>query len=114
MAFLKKLLQVYNLVHQFQTEQMVEDLRSVFKEMLPGNDWMDQQTKEAAADKADLINPIIAYPDYILNMNDPKMDDDYADVTVNSAAFFESIQDLVVLDSKKTFGKLRDPVNFEE
>ena len=93
---------------------MVEDLRAVFKEMLPDNEWMDQNTKDAAAKKADQINPIIAYPDYILDPNDPKMDEDYADVTINSDEFFESIQELVVRNSKKSFGKLRDPVDFEE
>ena len=93
---------------------MVEDLRTVFKNLLPENDWMDQETKDAAEDKANQITPIIAYPDYILDSNDPKMDNDYALVKVDVSAYFASIQDLVELSSKETFEKLRKPVDFEE
>ena len=93
---------------------MVEDLRAVFKEMLPGNDWMDQQTKDAAADKADKMIANMAYPDYILDEDDPKMDEEFANVVVNPETFFKSIQDLVKMDSKKLFAKLRVPVDFEE
>jgi len=93
---------------------MVEDLTKVFKEMLPGNDWMDQPTKDAADKKADQITPIIAYPDYILNPDDTQLDDDYADINVITEEYFKSIQDLVVRSGKISFGKLRVAVDFDE
>ena len=93
---------------------MVKNLRAAFKEMLLNSDWMDQETKNTAEDKANQINPIIAYPNYILNSNNPKMDDEYAQVKVNVSAYFASIQDLVQVNSKKNFEKLRKPVDFEE
>ena len=92
----------------------MEDLRSVFKEMLPENDWMDDATKDAAREKADLINPIIAYPDYILDETNSQLDDEYKDASVQPDAYFDGIQDLVVLGSKQSFGKLRKAVDFEE
>uniref|UniRef100_H2ZBI7 Neprilysin n=1 Tax=Ciona savignyi TaxID=51511 RepID=H2ZBI7_CIOSA len=96
------------------TVQMVEDIRSAFKGFLPSNDWMDDPTKANAEDKANLINPIIGYPDYITDINDPKMDNDYKDVMVDVGAYFSNIQHLYELDSKTSYEKLRKPVDFEE
>ncbi|XP_078484764.1 membrane metallo-endopeptidase-like 1 [Ciona intestinalis] len=96
------------------TLQMVEDLRLAFKSFLPTNDWMDDQTKTNAETKADLINPIIGYPDYITDTTDTKMDQDYADVTVGVATYFDNIQSAKIHDVKTSYGKLRLPVDFEE
>nr|XP_002125559.4 neprilysin-like isoform X1 [Ciona intestinalis] len=96
------------------TLQMVEDLRLAFKSFLPTNDWMDDQTKTNAETKADLINPIIGYPDYITDTTDNKMDQDYADVTVGVATYFDNIQSAAIHNVKTSYGKLRLPVDFEE
>ena len=93
---------------------MVKNLRAAFKEMLLNSDWMDQETKNAAEDKANQMNPIIAYPDYILDSSDPKMDNDYAQVKVNVSTYFANTQNLMELKSKKNFENFRKPVDFEE
>lgn len=66
-----------NEIFLIQTELMVENIRDAFKDSLPANEWMDEVTKDKAEVKADAIQPIIAYPDYIIDENDTKMDDDY-------------------------------------
>ena len=98
----------------FQTDQMIGDLTVVFKEMLPKNEWMDAETKAAANEKVDQITPNIAYPEYILDPNDDKMEKDLEDVVINSKEFFANAQDLIKLNIKKSLGKLRKPVDFSE
>ncbi|XP_076804428.1 membrane metallo-endopeptidase-like 1 isoform X1 [Clavelina lepadiformis] len=95
------------------TLEMVENIRVAFKGFLPANDWMDDQTKSAAEVKADQVTPIIAYPDYILDASDPKMDNDY-DMIITPNEYFKSIQELVVWGNKNSFGKLREPIDFTE
>lgn len=48
--------------------QMVENLRATFKEMLAEADWMEDATKTFAKDKVDYIEPRIGYPDYLYNV----------------------------------------------
>ena len=93
---------------------MVKNLRAAFKEIFLNSDWMDQETKNAAEDKANQMTPIIAYPDYILDSSDPKMDNNYAQLKINVSTYFTNIQYLEELRSKKNFEKFRKPVDFEE
>ena len=46
---------------------MVENVRESFLQNLDDIDWMDNDTKKRAVEKANLIKKMIAYPDYILN-----------------------------------------------
>lgn len=93
---------------------MIEDLRAVFKGMIPANDWMDDATKQAADEKADQITPVVAYPDYILDPNDPKMDEDLKGIIVNPKELFSNVNDITMLNIKQSLGKLRKEVDFSE
>ena len=77
-------------------------------------DWMDQETKAKAAEKLDKITTNIAYPDYIMDPNDTKMDSDYEKVTVDKNAYFDNVQQLTALNEAKGFAKLGKPVDREE
>lgn len=46
---------------------MIEEIRKEFLAMLDENTWMDNQSKEAAREKANFIDPKVAYPDYTYN-----------------------------------------------
>ncbi|KAG0716006.1 Neprilysin-11 [Chionoecetes opilio] len=50
-----------------EANEMVEDLRSAFKSLLEVNEWMDEETKPKAIEKADFITKSIGYPDWYGN-----------------------------------------------
>lgn len=58
---------------------MIENIRQEFKIMLGENDWMDDKSKQAAKEKAELIDTKIGYPDY--TYNNTYLDDLYKNVT---------------------------------
>ena len=57
---------------------MVQNIRSAFKSKLKDLDWMDDETRNAAKEKADIIHQLIGYPEYI--MNPKKLDKKYEKV----------------------------------
>ncbi|CAF0971893.1 unnamed protein product [Brachionus calyciflorus] len=58
-------------------EEMINNIRDEFKIMLTENSWMDQKSKDAAREKAELIDNKIGYPDY--TYNNTFLDDLYKD-----------------------------------
>ena len=93
---------------------MVANLRTSMHEIINEAEWMDEATKAEASTKLDKITPVIAYPDYILDPNDPKMDDDYKNAPINSTTYFENIQGLTALGEAESFGLLRSKVDPNE
>jgi len=53
-----------------ETEAMVEDLRSAFKELVGETDWMDSETQKQAMNKADQMLQLMAYPDWLTHEED--------------------------------------------
>jgi len=53
-----------------ETEMMVEDLRSAFKELVSETEWMDAETQQAAMMKADQMLQLMAYPDWLTHEQD--------------------------------------------
>lgn len=96
------------------TETMVENIRKTFIGFLPTNEWMDSPTKNQAEKKANMISPIIAYPDYILNEDDPKMDLEYDDIEIDAGSFFQNQQNSGFSSSKKYLMRLDVPVDRDE
>lgn len=58
--------------------EMVKDIRSVFAEILDELEWMDDETRKRAKDKAASMTTHIAYPDELLD--DKKLTDLYENV----------------------------------
>uniref|UniRef100_A0A673HNX6 endothelin-converting enzyme 1 n=1 Tax=Sinocyclocheilus rhinocerous TaxID=307959 RepID=A0A673HNX6_9TELE len=56
-------------------EGMINEIRTAFKEALDDLNWMDEQTRQAAKDKADAIYDMIGFPDFILDSKE--LDDVY-------------------------------------
>ena len=46
---------------------MIQEIKDAFKRNLPNLGWMDQQTRQAAMDKANAVIDMIGFPKYILN-----------------------------------------------
>ena len=53
-----------------ETEMMVEDLRSAFKELVSETEWMDGETQKAAMMKADQMLQLMAYPEWLTHEQD--------------------------------------------
>jgi neprilysin len=49
--------------------EMIHTIREAFNELLAENDWMDNETRAVAKEKADQMNERIGYPDLL---TDPK------------------------------------------
>ncbi|XP_013888080.1 endothelin-converting enzyme 2, partial [Austrofundulus limnaeus] len=56
-------------------EEMINEIRSEFKQSLDRLSWMDDETRQAAKDKADAVYDMIGYPEFILDQK--KLDDYY-------------------------------------
>lgn len=59
---------------------MVKDIRSVFTEIIDELEWMDDETRLRAKEKAAAMTTHIAYPDELLD--DKKLTDLYENVSV--------------------------------
>lgn len=51
---------------QIATE-MIHNIRGAFNELLKENEWMDDETRQVAKEKADAINERIGYPELLTN-----------------------------------------------
>ncbi|EFO14278.2 hypothetical protein LOAG_14244 [Loa loa] len=47
--------------------KMIANLQEAFKELVDENDWMDEETKKVAVEKAESMRNNIGYPDFISN-----------------------------------------------
>lgn len=50
-----------------RAEEMILSIRNAFKDNLPNLAWMDDRTRGLAREKADYINQMIGFPDFILS-----------------------------------------------
>jgi hypothetical protein len=46
---------------------MIQNIRVAFNEILDENEWMDEDTKKVAKEKANAMNERIGYPDFLTN-----------------------------------------------
>lgn len=89
--------------------EMVADIREEFTEILKEVDWMDEETRKSALDKAASMSSHIAYPDELLD--DKKLEDFYQKLELTTENYLEGILNLTLFGVEYSFGKLRKPVN---
>uniref|UniRef100_A0A8C4QFF7 Neprilysin n=1 Tax=Eptatretus burgeri TaxID=7764 RepID=A0A8C4QFF7_EPTBU len=94
-------------------EVIISQIKEVFIEKLVEINWMDQETKRKAQEKAEAIMERIGYPDYILHDDNPKLDDDYAQVSYEEDTYFENVLVNNKAAMQKSLKRLREPVNKE-
>lgn len=58
--------------------EMIRNIREAFNELLDENEWMDEETKKLAKEKADAINERIGYPDILTNTTE--LEEEYQQV----------------------------------
>lgn len=92
-----------------QAEEMINEIRTAFKENLRQLSWMDKETKALAEEKADAISDMIGFPDYILVP--AQLDEKYKDLEVDDKQYFENNLKLNTYNLKKNLERLDQPVN---
>ncbi|XP_077998492.1 endothelin-converting enzyme 1-like [Glandiceps talaboti] len=89
-------------------QDMIDEIREAFKNNFPRLDWMDDDTRTVAREKADAVVDMIGFPDYILK---PKsLDDRYKGLDFDEDEYFLNNLKLITFDIKRSFEKLRKPV----
>ncbi|KAL8198491.1 UNVERIFIED_CONTAM: Membrane metallo-endopeptidase-like 1, partial [Gekko kuhli] len=98
-----------------KSKRMVRDLidkiREVFIEMLDELQWMDETSKAKAQEKAIAIKEQIGYPDYILEDQNEKLDQEYTNLTFSEHEYFENILANLQAGAQKSLRKLRERVD---
>ncbi|XP_031827062.2 M13 family metallopeptidase neprilysin 2 isoform X1 [Nomia melanderi] len=89
--------------------EMVADIRAEFTEILKRVEWMDDETRKSALDKASSMSSHIAYPDELLD--DKKLEGFYEKLELTTDNYLEGILNLTLFGVEYSFGKLRKPVN---
>uniref|UniRef100_A0A4X2M4W7 Membrane metalloendopeptidase like 1 n=1 Tax=Vombatus ursinus TaxID=29139 RepID=A0A4X2M4W7_VOMUR len=98
-----------------ESKRMVSDLiqkvREVFIETLNELQWMDELSKKRAQEKATAIREQIGYPDYILEEQNKKLDDEYYQLNFKEDMFFENTLENLKSNAQKSLKKLREKVD---
>lgn len=89
--------------------EMVADIRAEFGKILQKVEWMDDDTRKSALEKAASMSSHIAYPDELLDDN--KLEEFYSKLELNPDDYVGSILNLTLFGTEYSFEKLRKPVN---
>ncbi|KAK2148889.1 hypothetical protein LSH36_477g02015 [Paralvinella palmiformis] len=90
-----------------KAEEMISDIKQAFKKNLANITWMDEETKRAAADKADAVVDMIGFPPYILNTT--ALNEKYDKLFINESEYFQNNIRVLKFSIKKNLDKLRKP-----
>ncbi|XDV31658.1 hypothetical protein PO909_002622, partial [Leuciscus waleckii] len=95
-----------------KAEGMINEIRSAFKNALDDLNWMDEQTRQAAKDKADAIYDMIGFPDFILDSKE--LDDVYDGYEVTEDNFFQNMINFYNFSARVMADQLRKPPNRDQ
>ncbi|XP_061537331.1 endothelin-converting enzyme 2b isoform X3 [Phycodurus eques] len=99
-------------VAELQAEEMINEIRAAFKRALDRLNWMDDDTKQAAKEKADSIYDMIGFPEFIM---DPKeLDDVYDGYDVSEESFFQNMLNFYNFSSRVMADQLRKTPNKDQ
>ncbi|XP_043918914.1 membrane metallo-endopeptidase-like 1 isoform X2 [Protopterus annectens] len=90
---------------------LIEKIREVFIETLDELQWMDGTSKEKAREKATAIKEQIGYPDYVLEGNNDKLDQEYENLHFSENKYFENTLENLRAGAQKSLKKLRERVD---
>ncbi|XP_078103369.1 endothelin-converting enzyme 2b isoform X1 [Sander vitreus] len=95
-----------------QAEEMINGIRSAFKDALDRLSWMDSHTRKAAKEKADAIYDMIGFPEFIL---EPKeLDDVYDGYEVSDDSFFQNMLNFYNFSARVMADQLRKTPNKDQ
>lgn len=88
-----------------RVEQMVEDLRSAYRERILQLDWMTDETKKKALEKLEAFTYKIGYP------NKWK---DYSDLAIDRASYLQNLKNVSAYKVQENYSKLGKPVDKDD
>ncbi|XP_021015789.1 membrane metallo-endopeptidase-like 1 isoform X4 [Mus caroli] len=91
--------------------ELIEKVRSVFVDNLDELNWMDEESKKKAQEKAMNIREQIGYPDYILEDNNKHLDEEYSSLTFYEDLYFENGLQNLKNNAQRSLKKLREKVD---
>ena len=89
--------------------EIVNSIRDEFRMTLNVTEWMDEETKERALEKAKTMQMHIGYPDELTD--ERKLMDYYEGLEVDEKKFFASVLNVTRFDTRKLIKNFRLPVN---
>ncbi|XP_078616185.1 endothelin-converting enzyme homolog isoform X2 [Branchiostoma floridae x Branchiostoma japonicum] len=92
-----------------KAEEMIGEVKGAFIRNLPNLQWMDDETRRAAEDKAEAVYDMIGFPDYILDPE--KLDKKYELLELRADDYFGNYVRFLAVDVLKNMKKLRQPVD---
>eukprot|EP00057_Strongylocentrotus_purpuratus_P003151 XP_003726040.1 PREDICTED: membrane metallo-endopeptidase-like 1 [Strongylocentrotus purpuratus] len=91
------------------TLRMIKYLKRAFKEMLKENEWMDDNTREVAAEKCDAMQELVGYPDWLFD--EERLNEEYEDLDFRLNDYFGNILRYVGWSANENLKKLREEVD---
>lgn len=92
-------------------EEMIHDIRQVFLANLEKVDWMDEETKQKAIDKAEAMRQNIGYPEYLTNKT--ALAKEFKGFDVKKDQYFKNIVQTYTYFNLKNYAQLGKPVDKE-
>uniref|UniRef100_A0A4W4HEI0 Membrane metallo-endopeptidase-like 1 n=1 Tax=Electrophorus electricus TaxID=8005 RepID=A0A4W4HEI0_ELEEL len=86
-------------------------IREAYVETLEELNWMDDQSNAKAREKALAISEQIGYPDYILQEENQKLDEEYIHLNFSEESYFENSLQNLQATAQKGHKRLREPVD---
>ncbi|XP_048639734.1 membrane metallo-endopeptidase-like 1 isoform X5 [Marmota marmota marmota] len=91
-------------------KELINKVRAVFVETLDELNWMDEESKKKAQEKAMGIREQIGYPDYILEGN-KRLDEEYSSLNFSEDLYFENGLQNLKANAHRSLKKLREQVD---
>ena len=88
--------------------EMIETLREAFIEILDELEWMDEETRAVARDKALAMNERIGYPELLTDAD--LLAQEYELLDVSETEFLRNVLNVKRYESQYNLQKLRQPV----
>nr|CAI5828593.1 unnamed protein product [Callosobruchus analis] len=89
--------------------QMIDMLREAFNELLVENEWMDEETKKVAKEKANAMGTKVGYPQLVVN--DQELCKKYQLLNTSDNGFLKNMLNAMKFEAQTNFKKLRQPVD---
>lgn len=93
-------------------EFMINKVREAFIANFKNLEWMDEETRRLAEEKAYAITDMIGFPDYILNAT--QLDEKYQSLEFNEQEYFENNLRVNVFNLKENLERLDQPVQLDK
>ncbi|XP_050420480.1 neprilysin-1-like isoform X2 [Adelges cooleyi] len=99
----------FSLESKVTAMDMIQSIREAFNELLNENEWMDDETRVVAREKAEAMKERIGYPDLLTDPHE--LDNQYIMLNVTEDQFIVNVFNVLQFDALQNLEKLRLPVD---